>query len=132
MATERQRKGYTAEFKRNAVKLVLDGRHTCSSVERSLGVGPGIVYRWVRPPQESFPGNGRLKSTDERIRVLERALQTARMERDISNKALAVFSRGPAKPTASWTSTACNGVLKICAVCWRCRAAASMNHAGDR
>jgi transposase len=105
MATERKRKGYTAEFKRNAVKLVLDGRHTCSSVERSLGVSPGIVYRWVRQyrasPQESFPGNGRLKPTDERIRVLERELQTARMERDILKKALAVFSRGPAKSTAS-------------------------------
>jgi transposase len=87
MSAERKRKGYTADFKRNAVKLVLDGRHTCRSVEKSLGVSPGIVYRWVRQyrasPQECFPGNGRLKATDERFRALERELQTVRMERDI-------------------------------------------------
>jgi len=101
MNDQRKRKGYTVDFKRNAVKLVLDGRHTCRSVERSLGVSPGIVYRWVRQyrasPQECFPGNGRLRPTDERVRVLERELHTVRMERDILKGALAVFSRKPAR-----------------------------------
>jgi len=105
MESEKKRKGYTVEFKKNAVKLVLDGRHTCRSVEKSLGISPGVVYRWVRQyrasPQDCFPGNGRLRAGEERNRGLEREVQTLRMERDILKKALAVFSRGPAKSIVS-------------------------------
>jgi transposase-like protein len=68
------RKRYDAQFKRDAVRLVLEGKRSCRAVEADLGLGTGVLYRWVRQyraePQQSFPGNGRLRPNDEQIRQL--------------------------------------------------------------
>ena len=93
----RTRRKYDSEFKREAVRLVLENEKAASSVAENLGIDPGQLYKWIRDykedPSNSFPGKGKLKPADERIRQLERELADVREERDILKKAVGIFSK---------------------------------------
>jgi transposase len=43
-----QRSKYTAEFKSEAVKQLVDKGHTAVDVASRLGSGEGVLYNWVR------------------------------------------------------------------------------------
>ena len=92
-----QRRKYTKEFKLEAVQLVLSQDGNASAVARNLGIKPNMLNRWVREYKSdneySFPGLGKLKEPDERMRLLEKELADVKMERDILKKALAIFSK---------------------------------------
>ena len=45
---KRKRPNYTKEFKKGAVKLVVEQRYSCPEVDRRLGVAASNVTRWVR------------------------------------------------------------------------------------
>ena len=96
---KRGRKNYDNEFKREAVRLVVEEGRKASEVERNLGITPTLVSRWVREmsedPEYAFPGKGRLKAPDEEIRKLQRENERLRRERDILKKAVAIFSKDP-------------------------------------
>ena len=51
----KQRKQYT-EFKREAVRLVIEQKYKISEAARNLGIHGGMLGRWVRRAQQS--GNG--------------------------------------------------------------------------
>jgi transposase len=83
---------YSAEFKEEAVQMLLDG-HTASLVAKRLGVSsPGLLYRW----KNQILGNeGSLAiNLETRVRDLEAELRQVQRERDILKKALSIFSRG--------------------------------------
>jgi transposase len=90
--TRRRRRVYTAEFKEEAVQMLLDG-HSAASVAGRLGLpGPGLLYGWKR---KSLGRKGGVASRlDARVRELEAELARVERERDILKKALAIFSRG--------------------------------------
>ena len=85
------RRSYTAEFKQEAVQMLLDG-HTAGSVCERLGLsGPNLVYRWKK---EILGREGGIASGLEgRVRELEAELRRVERERDILKKALSIFSR---------------------------------------
>ncbi len=60
MSGYKPRRTYDKEFKREAVRLVLEEGRRASTVERNLGIGRGIISRWIREmkqdPEEAFPG----------------------------------------------------------------------------
>ena len=91
-----KRRTYTAEFKREAVRLLETSGKSGAQIERDLGIGAGCLSRWKRKLSEdgehAFPGHGRLTSEQERIRQLERENEILRQERDILKKAVAIFS----------------------------------------
>ena len=93
------RRSYSREFKEEAVRLVVEGGRTGNEVALELGIPPSAVNRWRKQLEadgsEAFPGKGRLKSTEEEVRRLERELRQMREERDILKKAVAIFSKGP-------------------------------------
>ena len=93
------RRKYDNEFKREAVRLVVEEGRKASEVERNLGITPTLVSRWIREisedPEYAFPGKGRLKAPDEEIRKLQRENERLRRERDILKKAVAIFSKDP-------------------------------------
>jgi transposase len=93
------RRKYDNEFKREAVRLVVEEGQKASEVERNLGITPTLVSRWIREmtedPEYAFPGKGRLKAPDEEIRKLQRENERLRRERDILKKAVAIFSKDP-------------------------------------
>ncbi|MBN1758321.1 MAG: transposase [Chitinispirillaceae bacterium] len=99
------RKKYDAEFKRNAVELVLAGKRPCRAVERDLGIPQGILHRWIKEykanPKGSFPGLGHKKpevvSIDPSLLSLKQEIDELRLERDILKKALAIVSKEPAR-----------------------------------
>jgi transposase len=96
---------YDAEFKRQAVRMVIEDHRSCHSVEKALGMPAGLLYRWVRAvkadPHECFPGNGRVKPSVGDVNNLLKQIEHLTRERDILKKALGIFSRIPAQRTAS-------------------------------
>jgi transposase len=85
------RREFTAEFRREAVQMMLDG-HTAASVAERLGLsGTNLLYRWRR---EHLERSGPVAtSLEARVRDLEVQLQRVERERDILKKALAIFGR---------------------------------------
>jgi len=97
--SKKGRRNYDKEFKREAVRLVIEEGRKASEVERNLGIGVSTVSRWIREfkenPEYAFPGKGRLKEPDEEIRSLKRELERVKRERDILKKAITIFSKEP-------------------------------------
>lgn len=85
------RRSYTAEFKQEAVQMLLDG-HTAASVCERLGLSSvNLLYRWKK---EVLGREGGMASNlEERVRQLEAELRRVERERDILKKALSIFSR---------------------------------------
>jgi transposase len=92
-----KRRKYDSEFKREAVKLVLEGGRVAAEVAKGLGINENVLYRWIRQyredPENSFPGKGKLKPEDEELRLLRRELADVKEERDILKKVVSIFSK---------------------------------------
>lgn len=94
----RVRRQFSAEYKREAVRLVEDGRSVLD-VARSLGVRTDMLRKWRRQltttanAVEAFPGHGKLTSQDEEIRRLRRELEVARQERAFLKRATVFFAK---------------------------------------
>ncbi len=97
MEAKQTRRMYDQEFKKEAVRLVIEGKGTACKIASELGINENILYRWVRQfrvdPKNSFPGKGKLKTEDEEMRKLKRELADVKEERDILKKAVGIFSR---------------------------------------
>ncbi len=99
--SNKNRRRYDAEFKRNAIALANEPGRSAHSVEQSLGIGQGLIGRWRKQMEKdgelAFPGNGveALTPDQKRIRELETKLADVEMDRAILKKALAIFSKTP-------------------------------------
>jgi len=97
MKLGQKRRSYDSEFKREAVKLVIEGGRIASEVSKGLGINENILYRWIKQYREdsenAFPGKGKLKPEDEELRRLRRELADVKEERDILKKVVGIFSK---------------------------------------
>ena len=97
MTGEKERRQYEKEFKREAVRLVVEGKRRAAEVARDLGIGANMLHRWKRELGEdqegAFPGKGKMNGEEEEMRRVKKELEEVREERDILKKALGVFSR---------------------------------------
>jgi transposase len=96
--SDRKRQRYTAAFKAEAVRLLLEGDRSAVAVGRELGVRADLLRKWK---QEQLAASGgtepaRALTDRERVRQLERELAVVRQERDFLKKATAFFARGSA------------------------------------
>jgi len=102
---KRPRRKYDKEFILEAVKLVTEQGQSVSQVAAGLGIHENMLYLWKRKyeadPANAFPGKGRMKPEQEKIRQLERELYRVSRERDILKKAVAIFSKDPKTSTDS-------------------------------
>jgi transposase len=93
----KRKRTYTREFKLEALQLLEASGKSKAQIERDLGLGAGCLSRWQKKyateREQAFPGHGRRKPEQERIRQLEREVEILRQERDILKKAVAIFSR---------------------------------------
>jgi transposase len=91
-----QRKNYTAEFKREAVRLVTHQGYSFSQAARRLGINTNMLRRWKRKLEEqgnhAFPGKGHLMPEQEELRSLREENRRLRMERDILKKTISFFA----------------------------------------
>ena len=90
------RRSYSAEFKLEAVKQVVEHGRTVAEVADSLGVNRNMLSSWKTKLEAegtlAFPGKGRQNDLEEENRRLRRELSIARQEREILKKAAAYFA----------------------------------------
>ncbi len=91
-----RRRQYTAEFKRDAVALVMEHGYAITVAAKNLGITPKLLSRWKGEHQQhrdaAFPGQGHQPPEHAELRRLREDNQRLRMERDILKKATAFFA----------------------------------------
>jgi transposase len=94
--TVEKRQTDTAEFKREAVRLVLAHGYAITEAARNLGINATMLGRGKRDfeAQENgvFPGKGRLSPDQAELYRLREEHKRLRMEREIFKKAAAFFA----------------------------------------
>ena len=88
----RRRRQFSPEFKAEAVRLVQATDASIATIAQQLGIGRGMLRRWVDAAQ---PSPRDPVSEDERSELarLRRENLQLKMERDILKKATAFFAR---------------------------------------
>ena len=92
-----KRKGFTKEFKLEAVRLLESSGRAAADVARELGIRRNQLYKWQAERRSrgarAFPGRGQhLEMADELTR-LKRENERLKEERDILKKAAAFFAQ---------------------------------------
>lgn len=93
MATDR--KSYTEEFKREAVRLMETSGKSVAEIARDLGINDNNLYRWrgLYGSQGQRATNGSLTEMEAELKRLRREVEVLRQERDILKKAMSIVSR---------------------------------------
>ena len=93
MATERR--SYTEEFKREAVRLMETSDKPIAELARDLGINDNNLYRWrgVYGRQMQNASNGSVDEMEAELKRLRREVEVLRQERDILKKAMSIVSR---------------------------------------
>ena len=85
---------FSAEYRAEAVKMVIDTSRPIAEVARDLGINEGTLGNWVNVHRKEHPVSEDL-NIDERARLkeLERENRELKMERDFLKKAAAFFAK---------------------------------------
>lgn len=91
-SVRRPRRSFTAEFKRDAVAMVLDDERSIAEVAKALGIGETNLGNWVRQARIDRGERAGVTST-ERTELVELRRENARlrMERDLLKRATAFW-----------------------------------------
>jgi len=93
----RQRRSFSEEFKREAVKLVDQSGASKADIARDLGISGSLLARWYR--EEEAGRSPAAKASDavsaEEYERMRRELAKVKTERDILKKALGYFAAEP-------------------------------------
>lgn len=101
---KRERRGFSAEFKAEAVRLAAERGAVgvaLAQVARELDITPDQLRLWARQtaaaraaqPADVFPGHGKRGQLEAEVQRLERENAVLRQERDFAKKAAAFFAR---------------------------------------
>ena len=102
----KRKRNYSVEFKKKAVELSFS-RGSVTQVCRELDIPTSVLSRWRRESSEygnnSFPGRGKPKLTDEQreIAELKKKLRDSELENQILKKAVSIFSASDRKNLGS-------------------------------
>lgn len=92
-----KRQRFTAEFKREAVRLLKAGDRPAAVIARELGIPRNRLYKWATDLDAkgagAFGGSGRPKSNPDELAKLQRENERLRQENEILKKAAAYFAR---------------------------------------
>ena len=100
------RSKYSAEFKAEAVKLVLEQNQTQTEVSRNLKISNQTLSNWItRTRHGKVPStsshNLEMVTLEAEVKKLKKALAVAEMERDILKKATEFFAKDTLRGTHS-------------------------------
>jgi len=101
MDTRRQ---YNADFKRMVVDEFMTSGKSQVALEKKYGIGGGGISRWVREyhehKDEAFPGNGRLRTSEQEIAALQRQVQNLTEQVTVLKKVLQIVAQSPIDTSA--------------------------------
>jgi transposase len=97
----RQRRDYSAEFKAEAVRLVLTSGKQVTQIARELEVDRQSLHSWVRQAQlrkgkpltDVFPGHGNRPAEEAELERLRRENAQLKEDVEILKKATAFFAK---------------------------------------
>ena len=89
------RRGFTQEYRDQAVSLVLLSGRSIRDVAKTIGVHEITLGKWVSKAKEGEPGPDKDLSETERVELtrLRKENTTLRMERDFAKKVAAWFAK---------------------------------------
>lgn len=90
-----KRTQYSAVFKDEAVKMVIDGSRPIATVARELSINAGTLGNWVDRYRDAHPVTEEPLNVPERVRLkeLEAENRELRMKNEFLGKAAAFFAR---------------------------------------
>lgn len=96
---KKARRSFTEEFKRDAVRLLLESKKPLEVVARELDVGASNLFAWRAKYAEGLSGVGQELGASERaeLEALRRRVRELEEDRVILKKAAAFFARESTK-----------------------------------
>ncbi len=92
-----KRKTYNAEFKRETVQYIEENQLSIGDASKKFGVGSTALRRWCdefkADPTQAFPGQGKLRVDDEKVRQLTEENKRLKQECEILKKATVYFAK---------------------------------------
>ena len=90
-----KKRRFSAEFKDEAVRLVLEQGVSITQAASDLGIGLSTLQKWVRVHRERKEVNGQVVTEADvaELKQLRKENHRLRMERDILKKATAYFAK---------------------------------------
>ena len=87
---KRKHRSYTEDFKREAVRLVVDEGYSVAEAAKNLGIHDNLLRNW----KQKFESEEEALTEDERMELAQLRAENRRlrMERDILKKATAFFA----------------------------------------
>jgi transposase len=96
---QRNRRQFTAEFKRDAVELVRTSGRPIAHIARDLGIYDSTLGNWVRQDAiDRGEREGLTTEEGERLRQLEAENTRLRMERDLRKRTVAFWVKETSTP----------------------------------
>ena len=90
---------FDKDFKKEAVKLVLEHERPIGAVAREIGIHENTLRKWINlyreHKEDAFPGSGNLRPEDAQMRQLLRKIADLEEENAILKKATAIFAKLP-------------------------------------
>ena len=85
---------FTAEYRKEAVEMVVESNRPIAEVARGLGINAGTLGNWVNEYRKAHPPSEELNISERaRLKELEKENRELRMERDFLKKAAAFFAK---------------------------------------
>lgn len=84
---------FPEDFRRYAVALVVEQRHSQAEAARSLGLGANLIRRWKRQLEDEASDKGFSRDKREELKQLRRENRELKMEQDILEKVSAQFAK---------------------------------------
>ena len=93
MTEKKTRKRYPAEFKAEAVALVLEQGYSVAKAAEAVNVSPGLLHKWKDKAESEATGTSLAGNEREELKRLRKENKELRMEKEILKKASAYFAK---------------------------------------
>ena len=95
--SQRRNSKYSAEYREEAVKMVIETSRPIAHVARENGINEGTLSNWVNKHRKEHAGDEPELELSERARLreAERELREVKMENEFLKKAAAYFAQTP-------------------------------------
>jgi transposase len=91
--TQRTRRSFTEDFKREAVRLTQTSGRTISQVAEDIGIGLSTLTRWKHKYQEADLLSGPQDDVEKELARLRKENKLLREERDLLKNAAVFFAK---------------------------------------